>query len=183
MSAGVREDRPQPDEAAIRRDELFKLLGNERRRHAVEILRRRDEAITLDALATRVAAAENDVAVGEVTGRQRKRVYTSLQQTHLPRLDEAGAVTFDKEAGTIAPSRTLTEVSLHLDVVSPSGVPESLGYLAGAVCSLLLAVAVLLGVPPVSAVPPLGWAAFVLGAFVVAALLRRYAQSGGDDPL
>ncbi|ESS07394.1 MAG: hypothetical protein A07HB70_00344 [uncultured archaeon A07HB70] len=186
IGAAERTDDPDapagPDDDRIGRDELFKLLGNERRRHVVEFLDGRDDPVTLDRLATHVAGLENDCAPEAVTERQHKRVYTSLQQTHLPRLGKAGAVEFDKDRGTVAPSDTLTEMTLHLDVVSAGGVPESVGYLVGAGCSAALSLAVLLDVPLVSAVSPLWWAALVLCSFALVAGVRRVLQAR-DGPL
>jgi hypothetical protein len=166
----------------IARDELFKLLGNERRRHAVEFLRSREEPVSLDTLATHVAARENDQPVEAVSKSERKRVYTALQQTHLPRMDEAGAVEFDKERGTITPAPSLGEVTLHLDVVSSGGLPESAVYLGIAGCSLLVALGTVAVPGLVVVLPPLGWATLVLAAFAGAAAVHRALQARGDDP-
>lgn len=170
----------EAEESAIQRDELFKLLGNERRRHAVEFLRRQEGPVSLDTLATNVAARETDQPVEAVTTRERKRVYTSLQQTHLPRMDEAGAVEFDKEQGTITPAASLGEVTLHLDVVSSSGLPESAVYLGIAGCSLLVLVSSLVAPDLVAVLSPLGWATLVLASFTGAATVHRYLQFRGD---
>jgi hypothetical protein len=168
-------------ESSIERDELFKLLGNERRRHAVEFLRSQGEPVSLDTLATHIAARENDRPAAEVTASERKRVYTSLQQTHLPRMDEAGAVEFDKERGTITPAASLGEVTLHLDVVSSRGLPESAVYLGIAGCSLLVLFTALLTPGLVAGLTPLDWATLVLASFATAAAVHRYLQFRGDD--
>ncbi|MFB6156324.1 MAG: hypothetical protein ABEJ34_00585 [Haloferacaceae archaeon] len=179
QSSGARAD--ESEEPAIERDELFKLLGNERRRHAVEFLQSRAEPVSLDTLATHVAARETDQPAEAVTASERKRVYTSLQQTHLPRMDEAGAVEFDKERGVITPAESLGAVTLHLDVVTPSGLPESVVYLGIGGCSLLVALVALVAPGLVAVLPPLGWAALVLAAFAGAAAVHRYLQFRGDD--
>lgn len=78
-------------------DDLLFLLKNSRRRQIIHYLFAHDEGngVTLDTLATEIAAYENDVEVGEVTSNQRKRVYVGLYQEHLPRLDAEGIVEFD----------------------------------------------------------------------------------------
>jgi DNA-binding transcriptional ArsR family regulator len=83
-------------------DDVFDVLGNARRRAA---LRRVAEgsALSQGELAEAIAAEENAVPIEAVTAAQRKRVYVSLYQIHLPRLDEAGAVAFDRHRGRVEP--------------------------------------------------------------------------------
>jgi len=74
-------------------DKLHTLLSNGRRRF---VLRSLLDQPTLDLhrLATRLARWENDT--DEPTETQRTRAYTALASIHLPRLAEAGIVTFDR---------------------------------------------------------------------------------------
>lgn len=186
MSKGAMEtvtaNNDQTDEPVVQRDELFKLLGNERRRYVIQFLRQQDgESVTLGNLATYVAAQENNIRAEDVTQRQRKRVYTSLQQTHLPRMDEVSAVTFDKERGTIIPSDTLTKFTLYLDVVSANDIPESVVYLSTAALSVTILLAVLADVPFVNAIPAFGWATVILLLFGGIAAVQRYIQSQRND--
>jgi DNA-binding transcriptional ArsR family regulator len=92
-------------------DDVFEVLGNARRR---AVLGRVAEgsALTHGELAEAIAAEEYGVPVEAVTAAQRKRVYVSLYQAHLPRLDEAGAVAFDRHRGSVEPGpRTDTYLS------------------------------------------------------------------------
>jgi hypothetical protein len=75
-------------------DTVYRLLTNERRRMVIRALASADavDGVPIGTLASRLAAEENDVAIGEVTSQQRKRVYVSLYQTHLPTLLDADAV-------------------------------------------------------------------------------------------
>jgi len=83
-------------------DEVFELLSNRRRRTALQYLRTAtDGTTTLDELATHIAAAENDVEPAQVTSQQRKRVYVSLYQCHLSKLDSCGIIDYQKDRGTI----------------------------------------------------------------------------------
>lgn len=89
------------DTEQITVDELFQALGNRRRRRVIHAL----EGGTRDlgALARAIAAVENDITTGEVNAQQRKRVYISLYQSHLEKLDEWNVVEWDAQAQTIAP--------------------------------------------------------------------------------
>ena len=84
------------DESRPSREVLFDLLGNSRRRRVLRHLLD-DRTITLTDLSARIAAWENDTTVPEVSSRQRKQVYSSLYQTHIPRLSEHGVVAYDTD--------------------------------------------------------------------------------------
>lgn len=73
-------------------DTVFETLSNSRRREIIKCLWDREEAITTSRLVDEVAAAENDTDVQSLTYEQRKRVYTTLHQSHLPKLVEEGFV-------------------------------------------------------------------------------------------
>ena len=75
--------------------EVFDILSNRRRRYALYALLN-DDTTTIGSLAERIAAWENDCPVDEVTSTERKRVYTALQQSHLPKLERTGLISFDR---------------------------------------------------------------------------------------
>lgn len=78
------------------REVMFDLLGNSRRRRVLRHLLD-ERTITLTNLSARIAAWENDTTVADLSSRQRKQVYSSLYQTHIPRLSEHGLVEYDSE--------------------------------------------------------------------------------------
>lgn len=84
-------------------DDLLETLRNERRRLVIRELAERDKPVTIDTLSRRLAAIQNDVDEDDVTATQRKRVYVSLYQTHLNRLEDAGLLEWDGRE--IAPTR------------------------------------------------------------------------------
>ncbi|MGZ0745696.1 DUF7344 domain-containing protein [Haloparvum sp. AD34] len=79
----------------------FDLLSNRRRRLVIRYLNEVESATTLDDLAASVAAAENDTSTAALSSDQRKRVYVSLYQAHLPKLADVGVVEYDRESGTV----------------------------------------------------------------------------------
>lgn len=76
----------------------FHLLRAERRRHVIWFVLRLDseEEITVREVAKQITAIEQDLPRQEVNNRDYRSVYTSLVQLHLPALDAAGVVGFDK---------------------------------------------------------------------------------------
>jgi hypothetical protein len=90
------------NETDLSTDTLFELLKNRRRRDAIDYLAAGDGEATLSDMAERLAAQENGLSVEAINSKQRKRVYISLYQCHLPKMDRAGVIDFDKDRGTIA---------------------------------------------------------------------------------
>lgn len=90
----------ETESSRLSQDEVYQLLSNPRRRFIISFLRGRDE-IHLQDLAAEVAAWENETAIDSLTAQQRKRVYVSLYQTHVPKLEEAGIIDYDGETGVI----------------------------------------------------------------------------------
>lgn len=80
---------------------VFDLLSNHRRRMVLYYLRRNSGPVGVKELAAEVAAIENEVPVEELTNQQRKRVYVSLYQTHLPKMAEMEIIEYDKDGGSV----------------------------------------------------------------------------------
>jgi len=108
----------------VSEDELFDVLSNQRRRFAVHLLKREaDDSIAIGDMAEQIAAWENGIETAEITGTERKRVYTALQQSHLPKMDKAGVVDFNKNRGIVEPMPAMTDVDVYMDVVEGEGDP------------------------------------------------------------
>jgi len=97
-----------------RLDRIFTILKNRRRRLVLEYLRDRESTMHGD-LARHIAAIENGVSADAVTSTQRKRVYVSLYQAHLPKLDEFGAISLDRDRGTVERTPKTAELLRYLD--------------------------------------------------------------------
>lgn len=82
-------------------DRVFGVLKNQRRRRILRYLITHDDSTTIGTLAEHIAVLENDTTQTALTSRERKRVYIGLYQSHLPKMDDAGAIEFDKARGTV----------------------------------------------------------------------------------
>ena len=91
----------EPDHQPPPLDEIFGVLQNQRRRRILSYLETEDTPTTIGTLAEHVAAAENDIPASQLRSKQRKRVYISLYQSHLPKLAAVDAVEYDKDRGTV----------------------------------------------------------------------------------
>ncbi|WP_226039569.1 hypothetical protein [Natrinema sp. DC36] len=150
--------------------EIFDLLSNQRRRYAIHYCKREDEPVTLGDLAEHVAAWELDKEVEAITSAERKRVYTSLQQTHLPTLERAGMIEFDDR--TIELTDEAAELDVYLDIVPGDSVPWAVYYLGLTAVGSVVMAGLWLEVVPTETVPELGWATAIFGLFAVSAVVH-----------
>ncbi len=170
MSETALRDRAD-DSEEITRDECFDLLKNPRRRRVLRHLSEEEATAQLGQLSEQVAAWENETAVEELSYNERKRVYTSLQQVHLPRMDDAGVVTFDDREGTVELGPAAENLDVYLDIVDEGDIPWSQLYLLLALVHLGL-----LGVGSVGSFSVSGttMAVFILTTFLVTASVHVY---------
>ncbi len=107
---------PEPAERGVTAGEVFELLSNQRRRHVVRALSAGTGDTELRPLSREVAALENEKPPADVTPEERRRVYNALQQFHLPKLDEAGALDYDQRRGTVSSTDGLSRLEAYLGI-------------------------------------------------------------------
>lgn len=85
-------------------DDVFKVISNKRRRAVILSVDRSDDPVPAGDLAVEIAAVENAIDPGQVTGKQRSSVYVALIQSHLDLLDDCGAARYDERSKLVAPT-------------------------------------------------------------------------------
>lgn len=98
----LREYTPKNNIGQRELDNRFHILQNQRRRMVIDILEDTNSSISLGDLAERIASNETNKAIAQLTSRERKRVYIPLYQVHLPKLDDANVIDFDKHRGKVS---------------------------------------------------------------------------------
>ncbi|WP_255151565.1 DUF7344 domain-containing protein [Halorarius halobius] len=91
---------PDIDPAVLELDHVFSVLGHPRRRYLMYALAENPEW-TLEDLATKLTAWEQDLDETRVSEYRRDQTYVSLYHTHVPKLVDEGVVEFDSETETI----------------------------------------------------------------------------------
>lgn len=176
------------DDDRLPREQLYDVLANQRRRFALHYLKWKREPTSLGELAEQVAAWENDCTIAEIDSTERKRVYTALQQSHLPVMDDAGMVAFDKDRGVVTPGPVLEDVDIYFDLVRGRDIPWSEYYLALSGVSGALVIVSWTGIRPFTVIPEIGVAVFVVVALAVSAVSHLYQMrsqrlgAGGPPP-
>lgn len=81
-------------------DAAMDLLADRRRRSALrQLLRRRDETVDFDDLVDRVHDRERTRRVDRDV--DRRSIAVEFDHVHLPRLDDAGVLAYDRERGVV----------------------------------------------------------------------------------
>ena len=172
--------------SAITSETVFEVLSNQRRRHILYFLKARGERVTVRELSEQIAAWENGIEIAAVVPKERKRVYTALHQTHLPKMATVGVIDYDKDRGTLELTDAIAAFEIYLEVVPEAELDWSEFYLAlGAIATALVTVAAL-GLYPFSLLPPITYALLIsVGLLAVASIhyiSKRGSRLGHGDP-
>ena len=171
----------------LSKGEVFEVLRNQRRRYVLQYLKQDSRPVELGDLAQQVAAWEYETVPEEVTPEQRKRVYTTLQQTHLPKMDEAGILEFDSDAGIIRVTDRTGEISIYLEIVPGHEFAWRELYLSLGAISCALVAALWLDIYPLTLLSDLAWAGILAATFTLTAAIHIYYERNmrlghGDQP-
>lgn len=82
-------------------DDVFEILKNPRRRQVLLYLHSQQSTAAVGDLADQIGGWENDKEPRLLTSKERKRVYVSLYQSHLPKMADVGAISYNKARGTV----------------------------------------------------------------------------------
>lgn len=133
-----------------------------------------DGRVSLRDLSERIAERESDQtpAPRDV----RRSVYVSLQQTHLPKLDELGIVSYDDDEQVVSLAKNAEELNVYMEVVPTYGLSWAEYYAAVALVGLLSVLASSIGVPVIAGLAPWLWATLALVAILASAVYQTLSQ-------
>lgn len=175
----------QTDSVTLSQDLVFEVLKSPRRRYALYYLRQQNRPVDLSEITEQVAAWENRTTTDALETEQRKRVYISLYQTHLPKLADAGIVEYDRNRGVVELSQSARELDEYLGDRGNHAIEWDKYYLGLSIGSVLLLVTVWLNVYPLSLLTELTTTLIIIAAFAVAALVQHVHtrhRNAGDVP-
>jgi DNA-binding transcriptional ArsR family regulator len=155
------------------RDEIFTALSNRRRRNVITYLKRHGDDARVRDIAEQLAAWENDLEINEVSYKQRKRVYTALHQSHLPKLSESGFIAYESDRGIVSLTEESRQLDVYLEIVAENDILWSEYYVGLAVVCGLLGGAAAIGTVPFAAVSGYVYAVLFAVLFGVSGLVHR----------
>lgn len=151
---------------------VFRVLRNRRRRYALHHLKQREGAVPVSDLAEQVAAWETETSLREVDAGDRRRVYISLIQTHLPTMEEARMVQFDEDVPEVTLTEAAADVDVYVERVPERDIRWSEYYLGLAGFSGCFLLAAYLNLYPLTELPDVAWLQFVTVLFTLSAAIH-----------
>jgi hypothetical protein len=121
-------------DSPLTQGQLFDTLCNRRRLEIIRYLRTNGGRSQIGPVVDRVAARENGKSPDDLKRAERRRVYISIYQTHLPILEQRGIVSWNRDENVV---RLLPDNSVegYLDHGSDRDSPWHWYYLSTAVVS------------------------------------------------
>lgn len=154
--------------------EAYDILSNGRRRHTLHYLLSRESGTDIGELAEQIAAWENSEDLEQVTSEERRRVYVSLHQTHLPRMDNAGILEYENSRDTIKLTEKGEDLRVYIEVVDENDIPWNEFYLGLSAVAAALVAAIWLGGTPFNLFPAIAWMAGVVLLFCITSVVHVY---------
>jgi len=164
-------------------DLVFEILSNTRRRMVLYYLRWYGGSVSVGELVGEIAALQNEVAVEDLTQQQRKRVYVSLYQTHLPKLEEAGLIEYDDDEGEVRLTDSAGDIDTYL---TPATEPErrwQIPYLALSILGGLLFLLSFASIPVVASIPTAGLGLALMIGFALLAVLQHWRHRKREESI
>lgn len=98
-------------------DDVFFALQSERRRLVLLYLSESPESVRMRDVVEQVAAWQHDTTLEALHTDERQRVYISLYQSHLPKLDEIGVINYNQSRGIIKKTEHVDRILRILEAV------------------------------------------------------------------
>ena len=152
--------------------EIHTVLSNRRRRRVLQHLGKTGGRINVWELSRMIAEAETNTS--PPPAELHKSVYSSLHQTHLPKLQEMDIVNYDRELNEIELRERARDVRVYMEVVSKYGITWAEYYQLLGTLGLFTIVAALVEVPIISTVDPLLWASLFLAIVGVTSIYQLW---------
>lgn len=90
----------------ISTEDKLTCIADRRRREILDILQQQETPVDRRDLAEEVATAERDTDPADLSEHAIESVEITLHHNHLPRLDEAGFLTYDTQQNLVTPQLT-----------------------------------------------------------------------------
>jgi len=184
--AGTSERTKSGNAGEFSADDVYKVLSYRRRRYAVHHLKQIDEPVSVGDLAEQVSAWENSKPIKDLNSQERKRVYVSLYQSHLPTLAEMGIIEYNDERGIVELADGVKNIDVYIEVVPDRNIPWSVFHFGLAAAFSIILLFIRTGVSVFDQISILWVSVFAAAAYGIAAiaqaLQQRRAKLGDEGP-
>lgn len=95
-------------------DLLIDLCGDRHRRIVLGVFADQKRSLTTADLAKTIAKHERQAPLTQISEEECKQLHALLDQHHIPKLEEAGLVEYDREARRVEPTEQFDRVAPHV---------------------------------------------------------------------
>jgi hypothetical protein len=110
----------------LSKSDIFGILQNDRRRHVLELLRSQGNK-SIRVLSEEIARLESGNE--EPKSSIKKSIYVSLLQTHIPKMESLGIITYNREQDTVELLPASRDFDVYMETVKKGDIPWSQFYL------------------------------------------------------
>jgi len=151
------------------------MLSNRRRRWVLHFLKQCDNGrVDLRTLVDTLSSWEYDTPPEELPWKKRKRIYTALRQSHLPKLDDAGVIEYDRNRGEVALTDDGQKVRMYLEYVPENDIPWSQCYLGLSTIAVTITALTWVSVFPFTELSGIVLAMVLTALFATTAIAHTY---------
>lgn len=159
---------------SLSEETIYDILSNRRRRYIVHILKRSETPVDVTEASKQITAWEMGIDIDEVSYEDRHPVYTALRDSHIPALAKHDLISYDESTNTVTAQPALTQLDVYVETLRGNEISWSLYYLGIASISVLLLAAVVVDVPAIATIGPLGVSLFTAATFGVSGIVHYY---------
>lgn len=152
----------------LSKSDIFRVLQNDRRRCVLEILRSQGRQ-SVRSLSEEIARIESQAE--EPKRNVRKSIYISLLQTHIPKMESLGIITYNREQDTVELLPASQSFDIYLETVKDGDIPWSHFYLGLSILAFISSLIIFIGV--INWISSYKWMFFTNGLFMVASIAYR----------
>lgn len=156
--------------------DVHDILSNHRRQLTLEYLAKNGNEMSIRELSEKIA--EDHTNEAPPPRDVRASVYSSLHQTHLPKLDEMNVVNYDKDSKITKLDKGFDQVRVYTEVVTPYGITWSQYYVMLGVLSQLVIIGSEIGVPILARVGTHTWSMILLTLILLSVLYQILTNKG-----
>jgi len=152
----------------LSKSDIFGILQNDRRRNVLELLRNKGSQ-SVRSLSEEIALLEagNEESKSSI----RKSIYVSLLQTHIPKMESLGIVTYDREKDCVELLPASRKFEVYMETVNKGDIPWSQYYLGISVLAVFGSIMIFEGL--VKWVSNYHWMFFISLIFLISSVIHQ----------
>lgn len=153
----------------LSQSDIFGVLQNERRRYMLKILNEKGGQ-SVRSLSEEIACLET--GVNEPKSNFRKSVYSSLHQTHIPKMESLKIIAYDKNTDTIELLPRSQEFNIYIETVKKGDIPWSQFYLGLSILTVVGSLAIFTEL--IKWITSFQWMLFTNVIFIICSFVHVY---------